>query len=272
VTPALVGGIALLMLLFAPPADGPKPAMPAFDSSFESGTWEEWKGYGAKSQPEMYPPAEIVDPLDEGIPRIQGRRAARLEVRPEDARADRTHAKLIRSWSADRVSGSYRAWYYVPSGYTLRGRAWVNIFQFKEPYSCDGYCSDPSWWMVLVGAKRGDGIRRGAPVAEIERWESDGRRRRVERRRPFPTGRWVEVRADVRQGERIDYYIDGRRFDTALQEEYPVGPMHGSRSLEWAFGVGSYTGTSGDPARYAANGPLYVDAVSFRPFAADGQP
>jgi hypothetical protein len=241
--------------------------MPPFESSFEAGTWQEWNGYGAKTQPEMYPPASIVDPLEEGVPRIHGNRVARLEVRPEDALADRTHAKLIRSWAVEEVSGSYRAWYYLPRDYTLRGRTWVNVLQFKEPYRCAGYCSDPSWWVVLVGAKRGDGIRRGAPVAEVERWAANGRPRRAERRMPFPTGRWVELRADVRQGERIDFYIDGRRFDTALQDEYPVGPMHGSRSLEWAFGVGSYTGTSGDPLRYAANGPLYVDAVSFTPFA-----
>jgi hypothetical protein len=266
----LAGGLTLLLLLFAPSAEGPRPAMAPFGSSFEADTWEEWNGYGAKTQPEMYPPARIVDPLDDGLPRIQGNRAARLEVRPEDALADRTHAKLIRSWPVDEVSGSYRAWYYLPRDYTLRGRTWVNVMQFKEPYRCADYCSDPSWWVVLVGGKRRDGVRPGAPVAEVERWNSEGRPRRAERRMPFPTGRWVELRADVRQGERIDFYVDGRRFDTALQSEYPVGPMHGSRSLEWAFGVGSYTGTSGDPRRYAANGPLYVDAISFRPFAADG--
>lgn len=270
-------GISLLLLTLGHgisqlpserPAEDRRAAdtMPVFESGFESGDWREWGGYGAAHQPELFPPARVVDPRAEGVPRLEGERAARLEVTLADALADRTHAKLIRSWPVSRVSGTYRAWYYLPEGFHLRGEAWVNVFQFKEPYRCDDYCSDPSWYVVLVGADEQDGLPLGTPVAELERWESDGYAQREDRRVEFPTGRWVEVRADVYQGDRIEFWVDGEPFDLARHDEYPVGPMHGSRSLEWAFGVGNYAGTSGDPRAYAANGPIYVDAVSFHPF------
>jgi hypothetical protein len=266
---AAVVGVALLLAWLGGGFGGEddRDAMPRFESSFEAGNWREWGGYGGDHDPEDYPPARIVDPKDEGVPRLDGRRAARLEVTAEDARVDRVHAKLIRSWPVSEVSGTYSAWYYLDPDYRLRPSGWVNIFQFKEPYRCDDYCSDPSWWMILDAPEDGDRVPYpGAPVATIDRWDEDGRAELDPPRRPFPTGRWVEVRAELHQGDRIEFFIDGEHFATARDEQYPVGPMHGDRSLEWAWGVGNYAGNGDGPEEDATSGPMYVDRVSFEPF------
>jgi hypothetical protein len=77
----------------------------------------------------------------------------------------------------------------------------------------------------------------------------------------------VEVRADLVQHRYIRFYIDGHFWTTARQSEYPIGPLHGSASREWAFGVGNYAGHGNSPAVDAATGPLYVDKVSIRPLS-----
>ena len=52
-------------------------------------------------------------------------------------------------------------------------------------------------------------------------------------------------------GDRIDFYLDGRRFDTGRQADYPVGLAPGDSS--WIFSPGWYLNT----------GTAYIDDVSF---------
>jgi hypothetical protein len=242
-----------------------------FRSSFESGDFSEWGGYNRSSQPEQYPAgAEVLDPRDDGVPRREGCRVARFHVTLADARARRTHAKLIHSWNVGQghfrtepprdVSGVYSAWYYVPDDYRIRGEGWVNVFQWKESYyefDDDGdreWHSDPAWWITL---ERG---RRGGLVALLNNWVGD-----VTAVEPFPRGRWVQVRAVLRQGRSIRFWIDGKRFGTASSHDYPVSPQYRDYSLSWNFGVGNYSGRGDGGARDAVSGPLYVDDIRVRP-------
>jgi hypothetical protein len=250
----------------------PATSFPNFRSSFESGDFREWGGYGREAHPEDYPPARVIDPLDEGVPRREGCKVARFEVTADDARVRRTHAKLLKSWKLgdgywtteppSDVSASYRSWYYLPRSYRLRGEGWVNMLQFKEVYKeedDDGELErheDPSWKITLYGGRRGE------PVAYLDNQDNSN----DDRGRPFPRGRWVEVRADLRQRRDIKFFIDGRYFATATDEVYDVGVGYGEQSLGWTFGVGNYGGFGdGKPAEWGVSGPMYVDAVSVRP-------
>jgi hypothetical protein len=234
-------------------------AVPVWRSSFESGNFREWSQWG-KRQRQWYPVSRVVDPVREGIPRRHGRRVARFEVTDEDAAAGRIHAKVYKWWGgppAD-VSGTYRASFYVPRDYRFRADSWgANIFQWKEEYvdTDGGYRQDPQW-VVALGPARWYGLQglpRRAPVVTL--WT--GGRGRTPSLRRFPLARWVEVCADLYQGERINVYIDGRRLAVARARQFPVGPSQGSRSLKWIFGVGNYGRNEG---------PIYVDAVSYLRF------
>jgi beta-glucanase (GH16 family) len=166
------------------------------------------------------------------------------------------------------VSGVYSSWYYLPENYSVPGDSWVNIFQFKEQYRTPaGGHSDPLWWVQLGGAAwassmsqaYGEGAiggRPDAPVAFIDYWYNNWRETR--KFVPVPLGRWFELKAVLRQNDRIDFFIDGKPLDTAKASTYPVSPFHGDQSMEWIFGVGNYS--------TAANGPLYADRVSYTGF------
>jgi hypothetical protein len=244
----------------------------------ESGDWRNWSWWN-QGQPWLMSQVQLTNVLAsaEGITAHGGSRVARFEVRPEDAAAGRIHAKLFKTFSngessyatrrspAD-VSGTYRVKYFFPTTYRVPANTQVNAFQFKEKYlvgTRTAWTSDPQdplWWIQLGDSdwakKMGgpQGSRPDAPVAFINNWTNPWKRKigwRV-----LPLGRWVEFRADIVQGERIDFYIDGQLLDTGYQSEYPVSPFHAT-SVDWTFGIGNYSG--------AANGPMYADDASFTP-------
>jgi hypothetical protein len=191
-------------------------------------------------------------------PRGHGRNVARFEVSDEDAAAGRIHAKVYKWWTGppDDVSGTYRAWFYVPRDYRFRPDSWgTNIFQWKEEYvETGGRYRQEAQWVVTLGPASWfelQGLPKRAPAVSV--W-ADGRERTRSVRR-FPLARWVEVCADLYQGKWIDVYIDGRQFTVARARQFPVGPRQGS--LKWIFGVGNYGSN---------DGPIYVDAVSYLRF------
>jgi hypothetical protein len=154
------------------------------------------------------------------------------------------------------VSGTYRAWYYFPLGYHIRPRTADMVFEFKDEYTDGtGWHQDPTWWIEIDAASEWGfgGMRRNAPVAVLYH---------LDPRPPVtpvlvPRGRWFEIRARVRQGRRIDVWLAGRHIATGYQRQYPVGLRRGRHSLKWILGVGNYS--------QDADGPLYVDDVSYRP-------
>ena len=245
-------------------------------AGYETGDFTEWTAWGQWS-PDQWGHLDVIDPESEGVPRKQGSKVARFETTPDDILAGRIHAKLYKGFfttdsegnrrpPAD-VSGTYRAWYYFPETYRVPTETWVNVFQFKEKYRTADRRdpSDPLWWIEVRDAAwmlqrphkvwHGDvPLRPNAPVA-FTNYRTAPNNERTLHAKPIPLGRWVEFRAELHQGDRIDFFIDGEHFDTARHSEYPVSPFHGEDSLEWLFGTGNYSTGS--------NGPLYGDEASY---------
>ena len=65
-----------------------------------------------------------------------------------------------------------------------------------------------------------------------------------------PLGRWFEIKANLYENDRIDWYLDGQKFDTSRDSTYDVGRFY-DKSEGWIFGVGHYDGY----------GKLWVDDV-----------
>jgi hypothetical protein len=164
-------------------------------------------------------------------------------------------------------AGTYRAWYFIPKS-TRRilqhnetgGFGWVNIFQFKHS-NPNGkgrgrWAQPPQWW---VNVRNSSAKHLTLCVSNWKR-ASFCERRGLRGRRlpPVPFGRWFELRADVQPGKRIDFYLNGKRFDTGLQRDYPVGLRRGDSS--WVFSPGWYLNT----------GTAFIDDASFVPFAPVG--
>lgn len=219
----------------------------------------------------------MVNPASVGIPPLNPSdpHVAQMTVTAADAANGRTNAKLYKGFgsqdasgakhSPSDVSGTYSAWYYIPSSYQVPLNTWANIFQFKEEYALAGGSSqsDPLWWVQLSTASWATGMG-GAkwigakptsseqPVAMLNHWDNHWTRQIVFD--SVPLNRWFQIVAVVHQGDRIDFSIDGQPFDTANASEYPVSPLHSS-SQEWTLGVGNYT--------TAPNTTLYVGGASF---------
>jgi hypothetical protein len=245
-----------------------------WSSDFSSDNFRGWSWWG-QGQRRIWGHIAVVSPQRVGIPKLSGRYVARFQTTRADLAHGRLNAKLYKWFdvqtpqgqrSPSDVSGNYSAWYYLPRGFRMRSSStWINMFQFKEQYRRpDGASqSDPLWWVQLgnaAWAKRLDGARwigarparPDAPVMFLNHWNN--RWRHHVELAAAPIGRWFEITATLRQHDRIDFYLDGRRFATASASEYPVSPFH-SGSEAWIFGVGDY----GD----ADAGPLYVGRASF---------
>lgn len=207
----------------------------------------------------------------------------------------RVHSKVMKEWrlpgypknddlgrQMDRLpggspAGTYRASFFFPESYEKRVEEpwslWTNIFQFKEAWTANGQNrQDPQWWINVSRAggwtydpDDAPGYRRQAPnrpVLHVNRprdeGEQDGYHPEL---RVVPLGRWFEIRADVFPGDRIEWSLDGVRFDTSFDSEHPVGLSKGdsasapSHSEGWVFGIGHYDGI----------GQLWADGASFTP-------
>ena len=188
--------------------------------------------------------------------------------------AGQIHAKLYKGFGSydsggvehppSNVSGTYSAWYYIPSSYQVPINTWSNIFQFKEKYSAGGASqSDPSWWIQLstaswalgMGGAKWIGAKptsNNQPVAMLNRWNNNWTRQIVFM--AVPLDRWFDISAVITQNVSTAYSIDGQPFDTARASEYPVSPFHAS-SQEWTFGAGNYS--------TAPNTTLYLGGANF---------
>jgi hypothetical protein len=156
--------------------------------------------------------------------------------------------------------GTYRAWYFLPRStrrilrHNNHGRyGWVNIFQFKHSNPDGGgpgrWAQPPEWW---VNIRNNNPDRLALCVSHWGRPNFCERRGLAGSHLPrVPFGRWFELRADVHPGERIDFYLDGRLFETGRQAHYGVGLAPGDSS--WIFSPGWYLNT----------GTAYIDDVSF---------
>ena len=258
---------ALGFLLTAPGAMAAQPA-PAFSSGFESNNFLEWSHVNDLHRQRVVPATES------GIPvRVDGRYIASFEVTDADRQAGKIHSKLYKHWAVrapirakrdgfgrpvERLpggdpSGTYRAHYFLPPDYRA-ARRWVNVFQWKEDHGARAEHQDPQWWLNL-GRASSFGGDTDAPVLFVNNWGNPYRRYRP-RTVPAPLGRWFEIRAELQQRRRIDWYLDGRLFARSRNAAYPIGRR--PRTTGWIFGVGHYGGL----------GRLWVDDVSYVPRSA----
>jgi hypothetical protein len=165
------------------------------------------------------------------------------------------------------VSGTYSAWYYIPSSYQVPSGDWSNIFQFKEQYPLSNgqSQSDPLWWIQLSTGSWAEGMGgakwitpkpTGAdqPVAMLNYWGNNWTRQLVFD--TVPLNQWFEISAVVTQNQSIQFSINGQAFDTAQASQYHVSPFHAS-SQAWDFGVGNYSN--------APNSTLYVGQANYTP-------
>ena len=247
------------------------PEWQPWSAGFETGDFTEWS-YVQGPDPNQGGPGPqyvyVSTASAEGIPPHGGSWVAHFE-RPAGTPAY-PHAKVYKEWSVvgkwdqfgrieERLpndgnpSGIYRAWYYYPRDYQATG-GWAISFQFKEEGIIQGVSyHQPSWYMITAPAAT-LGVGGNEPVLFVYHWNYDDPSFHP-KWLPVPLGRWFEIRADLYDGVRIDWYVDGQLFDQSYNSEYPVGRFFDESNV-WIFGVGHYLGI----------GKLWVDDASFTPF------
>jgi hypothetical protein len=229
-----------------------------WSDSFESGNFNNWSFVQGADTTQGGPGPQYVyvtTPAAAGVPAEDGKYIAHFE-RPTTA-VNYPHAKIYKEWSTygkldqfgrkedpifnnGSVSASYSAWYYFPANYTVPGE-WVNIFQFKEQgYSQQGVWSqNPSWWVNISSASTWN-LGNRQPYLFINN-EGNNYVNFKPKVMPVPLGRWFQIIAKLYQGQRIDWYVDGKLFDTSYNSTWPVGRFY-YNSNGWIFGVGHYGG------------------------------
>lgn len=247
---------------------------PTWTSGFEEGDFSEWSWW-VRSDGGTF---NVANADNEGIPAHGESRVAHFEVSPDQYAPRNVHSKLLNNWAiqspetawhddagrplerlpSNNPSGTYLAWFYLPPDYVNTSDRWTNLFQFKESY-LDAYGNhrqDPQWWINMSRADAWPSPPTGAsgrdPVLHVNHWFQDYANYRPVLM-PVPRGRWFQVKAVLNQGDRIDWYLDGQRFDTSLNSTYPVGTLE--RSVGWVFGIGHYDGI----------GKLWADDASYAP-------
>jgi hypothetical protein len=123
---------------------------------------------------------------------------------------------------------------------------WINILQFKEMgYDNQGRAIQfPSWWLNVGPqssfAHGNVSLETKNPVLFANYWNNTYVNWQP-KTMPVPLGRWFEVRAQLYQGDRIDWYVNGSLFDTSYNSTYHVGRFY-PVSTGWIYGVGHYGG------------------------------
>jgi len=246
------------LLLCALPAAADATPRHGWRAGFETGDLSEWS-FSGQGQKSVWGHLAVLDPLLSGVPRLDGRRAARFETTPLDVATGRIHAKVFRWWDRPRggswnVSGRYCASYFFPRTYHARSQSADMVFEFKQEWvDRAGFHQDPTWWVEIDTAREWGlaASRPDAPVAVLYHLNPGG----PSTPRVVPLGRWVRVCATIRPGRSVAVDLDGVRLGTGSQRQYPVGPSR--RDRRWIFGVGNYS--------RSANGPLWIDDASFSP-------
>ncbi len=227
-----------------------------FSDGFESGDYRGWSFVQAhdKSQGPGGPGNRVGTASSLGVKPHGGSYAAQFE-RPASA-TSRPHAKVFKEWSntgkwdefgrrmgplpnGGNPSGTYRAWFQFPADYKASSSGWMNLFQFKEQGSKNGkWHQDPSWWLnVSSASKWGQGG--SEPVVFANHWNNKWDY--TPKTMKLPVGRWFEVRAELYEKDRIEWYVDGKLLDVSKHSTYPVGRFF-DKSDGWVFGVGHYQG------------------------------
>jgi hypothetical protein len=252
------------------------PGTPYWSADWEEGPcttiscYSDWSFVQAESSAEALPELnEVALASNLGISAHGGTDVGKFQTTQAALDAGRPHSKVFKEWQipgtatkndafgrplqaipASGINGSYRAWFYIPSDYTFVPPEWVNIFQFKLTEQ-DPFKQDPQWWINIVG---GSG---NAPYLHVENW-GNGSFTDPGGLKPAPKGRWFEIRADLYEGNKIDWYLDGQFWQTVSNTTYKIGRGGATGTPQsWVFGVGHYGGV----------GRIFTDDASFTPFS-----
>ncbi len=239
------------------------------------------QGWDVPQWPEMRNgQTRAVRPEDYGVPRRpggSGDRVLRASVNSDQRDSGAYAAYLYKvwavgapetSWSSDltqgplerirpgQEGGTYRAWYYLPEStrQTLQSNndsshGWVNIFQFKHSnpnMKGPGHWDQPPQWWVNIRNNDPNRI-----TLAVSHWGDPAWGEKRGNMPAVPFGRWFELRADVYPGDHIDFFLDGKRFETGRQRDHQVGLGPGDSS--WIFSPGYYLNT----------GTAFIDDVTF---------
>lgn len=258
-----------------PPPIEPVAYLPYWTADFEEGPSTDITGYSDQSfvQAEDASVATVannavVSSGSGGAPTAHGGSDMAKFTTDSGTCAAKPHSKVFKEWKfptgsaktdnfgralqaapASGIDGTYRAWFYFPTGYAYTsGCGWTNIFQFKAEQESP-YAQDPQWW-VNVKDRSGGGAN-----LHVENW-SGGTYTDPGGEKQLITGRWFEIRADVFEGDRIDWFLDGAFWQTVPNSATTIG--RGSLTgtpRTWIFGVGHYGGI----------GTVYIDDQTMTP-------
>jgi hypothetical protein len=255
----------------------------SWSSDFATGNFAHWTWWG-QGQQAIWGDISVVKPAAAGVPPLKrsDSHIAKMTVTSSGPAEGKVNAKLYKGFGTYRngvehepadVSGTYSAWYYIPSSFKIHGSDWSNIFQFKEQYrlSDGSNYSVPLWWVQLGSVAWARELsnsqwigprprRTTQPVAFLNYWANDWSRRITFD--VVPLNRWFEITATVYANSQAVYTLDGKPFDVALASRYPVSPFQPTGD-EWIFGVGNYA--------TAPDTTLYVGEASYAP-ASPAQP
>jgi hypothetical protein len=263
----------------------------SFFAGFETGKLLEW------SKTLFRPSCQGTGDLPGGevVPNPSGAgRVARFSVTREQNAACDTHAKLYEIWDANGtgrepyrqddghlspkmpagndMSGTYRASFLVPTGARDSSGGHTVIWDWKEWFPDENGGQVVNWGITISSADEwrtvkdpdGSPAWRGPsdsrPLMHVggcgeANWEF--------KLKEVPQGRWFTIKAILRQGRSIDWYVDGTFWRRVSNARCPVGaaPNPGlthSRTLsppQFIWSVGFYGGIGLD----------YVDNASFTP-------
>jgi hypothetical protein len=255
------------------------PAHP-WSTDFATDNFDQWSWWG-QGQQNIWGEISVVKPAAVGVPPLKpsDSHIAQMTVTASGPAEGKVNAKLYKDFALlhdgterdpSDISGTYSAWYYIPSSFRIHGSDWSNIFQFKEQYrlSDGSNYSVPLWWVQLGSVSWAREIPNSQwigstprhstqPVAFLNFWGN-----RWKRRITFdvvPLNRWFELTATVYAGNRTVYTLDGKPFDVAQASQYPVSPFRPTGD-QWIFGVGNYA--------TAPDTTLYLGKASYMPATA----
>jgi hypothetical protein len=277
----VVSGIATNPLKGAISASRRRPPIPYWSAKFESGPsngidkysgYEDWSFVQAE-EPDQANPAlsGVVLASDYGFAAHSGQCVGMFRTDHTAWLANLYHSKVYKQFQFagsttivdvfgrnlqaapnNSINGTYRCWYYAQAGFQWAGGA--NIFQWKLDEQ-DPFRQNAEWWIAICTV--GDLGNPSQPALRIENWPSGGSYLSPSEYKVLPTGSWFEIRADLWEGDKIDWYFNGVFWKTSLASQHHIGRSYAvGTPRSWVFGAG----------HYGEGGPLFIDDASFTPF------
>jgi hypothetical protein len=147
--------------------------------------------------------------------------------------------------ATDRISDAgiptaiFSAWYFVASTHGFTG-PWRIIMALDELVGSPAV--ESAQWYLTVAQGTAIGFATASPVLFVDYIKNDYDGGYRPASAPMPLDKWFEVKAVVREGVRIDWYLNGTLFDSSSGAVNPVGRSRGLTS-GYAFVIEHGKGT-----------------------------